>query len=110
MPHAPEHSAAIGLAYSWFFAPGTLTARWDYHWQAENFVSVFNSPQDKIDSWSQHNASLIFESANNRWSAKLWIRNIADKDHLIDKYARRQLVFSEPRIFGASFRYNFGAQ
>ena len=69
--HAPEHNINLGVAYSWFLTPGTITARWDYHWQDVSYGAVFNNPYVRIDSWDQHNASLIFESAGGKWDARL---------------------------------------
>jgi iron complex outermembrane receptor protein len=88
--------------------PGALTARWDYYWQDESYGSFLNSAFDRIYSWGQHNASLTFESANNRWSARLWARNITDEVNEIARLNRRQRVYGEPRIYGISLRWNFG--
>jgi outer membrane receptor protein involved in Fe transport len=106
--HAPEHNVNLGVAYSWFLAPGTLTARWDYYWQDVSYGAVFNSPYDRIDSWGQHNASLIFESADGHWDARLWGRNLGDEDNVYGRGNRQQIVYGEPRIYGVSLRYNWG--
>jgi iron complex outermembrane receptor protein len=106
--HAPEHNANVGVAYSWFLAPGTLTARWDYYWQDVSYGSVFNSPYDRIDSWGQHNASLLFESADGRWDARLWARNLGNEDNVFGRGNRQSIVYGEPRVYGVSLRYNWG--
>ena len=108
--HAPEHSINAGVAYSWYLTPGTVTARWDYYWQDTSYGSIFNSPYDKIDSWSHHNASLTFESASNRWVARFWIRNIMDEENVVARLNRQQIVYGEPRIYGISLRYNLGQE
>jgi outer membrane receptor protein involved in Fe transport len=109
LPHSPEHSVNIGLAYSWFLSPGTITARWDYYWQDTNYGSIFNSFVDKIDSWAQHNASLIFESGGGRWDTRLWIRNITNEYNVMSHQNRRDRALGEPRIYGISVRYNLGS-
>ena len=106
--HAPEHNVNVGVAYSWFLAPGTLTARWDYYWQDVSYGSVFNSPYDRIDSWGQHNASLLFESADGRWDARLWARNLGNEDNVFGRGNRQSIVYGEPRVYGVSLRYNWG--
>ena len=70
---------------------------------------------DRIDSWDRHDASATFESADNRWELKAWVRNIEDDNvvtgHALatdDLGAFRFYFLAEPRIFGASIRYNFG--
>ncbi len=117
LPNSPEHTLRLGLAYTWQVAAiaGSLTARWDYYWQGDSYAREFNSVGDEIDSWDQHNASLIYESGDGRWTVKAWVRNIADDDNVTGKYLTsdtsgffRNYFLTEPRLFGASFRFNFG--
>ncbi|MEM9622623.1 MAG: TonB-dependent receptor [Pseudomonadota bacterium] len=119
LPNSPEHTIRIGIAYTWNIdaIAGSLTARYDYYWQDESFAREFNSIGDEIDSWDQHNASLIYESADGRWTAKAWVRNLEDEDNVTGKYLTsdtsgffRNYFLTEPRIYGASLRYNFGAE
>ena len=117
LPNSPEHTIKLGLAYTWQ-APairGSITARWDYYWQDDSYAREFNSVGDQIDSWDQHNASLTYESLDQRWTVKAWVRNIADDDNVTGKYITadtsgfyRNYFLTEPRIFGASVRFNFG--
>jgi iron complex outermembrane recepter protein len=116
LPNSPEHTIYLGLAYTWDLPQiaGAVTARWDYYWQAKSYAREFNTRGDRIDSWDQHNASLIYESANGVWQAKLWVRNIADEDNVTGKYLTsdtsgffRNYFLTEPRIYGASVRYAF---
>ena len=95
---------------------GALTARWDYYWQDESYAREFNTKSDEIDSWDQHNASLIYESNNGRWSARAFIRNLEDEDNVTGHYVTsdtsgyyRNYFLTEPRIYGASVRFAFGA-
>jgi outer membrane receptor protein involved in Fe transport len=118
LPNSPEHTVHIGAAYTWQigFLRGALTARWDYYWQDESYAREFNSIGDEIDAWDQHNASLIYESANGQWVVKAWVRNIQDEDNVTGKYLTsdtsgffRNYFLTEPRIYGASVRFAFGA-
>lgn len=115
LPNAPRHSFGIGIAHTWPLDFGVLTVRYDYYWQDESFARVFNTRGDNIDSWDQHNASIIFESAGGRWEARAWGRNLADEDIVTGQFisddlwgSYRSFFLAEPRIFGVSFRYNFG--
>jgi iron complex outermembrane recepter protein len=116
LPNSPEHTFHLGLAYTWNLEQiaGSLTARWDYYWQSKSYAREFNTPGDKIDSWDQHNASLIYESANGLWTAKAWVRNLNDDDNVTGKYLTsdtsgffRNYFLTEPRIYGMSVRYSF---
>ena len=114
LPNAPEHTVKLGVAHTWTMNNGaTLTGRWDYYWQSESFAREFNSVGDEIDSWSQHNASAMYE--NGRWLLTAWVRNILDDDNVTGKYLTsdtsgffRNYFLTEPRIFGVSMRARFG--
>ncbi len=117
LPNSPENTIHLGLAYTFEVAAiaGSLTARWDYYWQDDSYAREFNTIGDKIDSWDQHNASLSYDSSNGRWTVKAWIRNIADDDNVTGKYVTsdtsgyfRNYFLTEPRLYGASVRFNFG--
>jgi iron complex outermembrane recepter protein len=117
LPNSPEHTIHIGLAYTWQIEQiaGALTARYDYYWQDSSYAREFNTKGDEIDSWDQQNASLIYESSNGVWEGRLWVRNLADDNNVTGKYLTsdtsgffRNYFLTEPRIFGASVKYNFG--
>ena len=88
-----------------------MTARWDYYWQDSTYTRAYNHAADEIDSWDEHNAALIFETLDGRWSARAWIRNIEDDVHITggQRTTNRVFAVSEPRSYGASFRFSFGA-
>jgi outer membrane receptor protein involved in Fe transport len=116
LPNSPEHTVHLGTAYSWLLGIGTLTARWDYYWQDDMYGREFNRPGDEIDAWDQHNASLTYQSLDGRWMIKGWIRNIEDEDNVTGHYLTsdssalfRNYFLTEPRIYGASVRFAFGA-
>ncbi len=117
LPNSPEHTIHLGIAYTWNVAAlaGDLTLRWDYYWQDDSYAREFNTIGDEIDSWDQHNASIIYESSSGRWEARAWIRNIGDEDNITGHYLTsdtsgyfRNYFVTEPRIYGASLRFNFG--
>ena len=117
LPNSPEHTLKIGIAYT-FQMPsigGSLTPRIDYYWQDDMAAREFNTAGDEIDSWDQWNASLIYQSDDGRWSARAWVRNLQDEDNVTGHYLTsdtsgfyRNYFLTEPRIYGASFRYSFG--
>ena len=85
--------------------------RWA-RWQDESYLTIFNKRSDQIASWDQHNATLVFESGNGRWSARAWIRNIEDDTHITGGLRgppNQDFAVTEPRTYGASFRFSFGA-
>ncbi len=110
LPETPEHSVHLAASYTWDVPVGALTVRWDYYWQDDAYMTLFNYPWRRIDGWDQHNAAIVLESADNRWSVRAWVRNIEDDVHITGGRRSNAPVFSvsEPRSWGASFRYNFG--
>lgn len=119
LPNSPEHTVHLGAAYTWQVGAlaGSLTARWDYYWQSKMYAREFNTVGDEIEDWDQHNATLIYESNDGQWTAKAWVRNIQDEDNVTGHYLTsdtsgfyRNYFLTEPRIWGASVRYSFGAR
>lgn len=113
LPNAPEHTLRVGLAYTFRIGAGDLIARWDAYWQSDSYAREFNTVGDEIDSWMQHNLSFIYEREG--WTAKFWMRNVANDDNVTGKYLTsdtsgffRNYFVTEPRIFGVSLRHAFG--
>lgn len=117
LPNSPENTIKIGVAYT-FQIPalaGSLTPRVDYYWQDDMYAREFNTKGDEIDAWDQWNVSLIYESDDGRWAARAWARNLQDEENITGHYLTsdtsgfyRNYFLTEPRIYGASVRYNFG--
>ena len=116
LPNAPDHGVKLGLAHTWAIGVGDLlTLRWDLYWQSGFHARLFNTRGDAVASWDQHNASLLYESADGRWETKLWVRNVFDSANVTGKYLTtdtsglfRNYFLTEPRVFGVSIRYDFG--
>ena len=112
LPSAPRHMIKVGLSHTWNVGiEALLTLCWDYYWQSESYAREINTLGDEIDSWSQHNLSLVYESGGN-WSARAWVRNVQDKEIVTGKYLTtdtsgffRNYFLTEPRIFGVSLRF-----
>ncbi|MGD8416225.1 MAG: TonB-dependent receptor, partial [Pseudomonadales bacterium] len=117
LPNTPKHNIKLGLDYTWDIPAiaGSLMVRWDYYWQSKSYAREFNTVADEIDSWDQHNASLIYTSNDGQWQGRLFVRNIADANNVTGHYLTsdtsgfyRNYFLTEPRIYGASVRYQFG--
>ena len=114
LPNAPEHNLRIGAAHTWNLGDGTLlNVRWDWYWQADSYAREFNTRGDEIESWAQHNASATYE--RNNITVRLWVRNVLDDDNVTGKYVTsdtsgffRNYFVTEPRLFGLSFRMDYG--
>lgn len=114
LPNAPRNTARLGLAHTWEVGTGLVTLRWDYYWQSKSYAREFNAVGDEIDSWSQHNLMLVYESGG-AWSARAWVRNLLDEENVTGKYLTsdtsgffRNYFVTEPQVYGLSLRYVFG--
>ena len=115
LPYAPEHTFSIGASYTWPEKwDGTIILRWDYYWQSSAFARVYNTIGDEMDAWSQHNVSAIYESLDDRYSVRLWMRNVGDNESITGHYLTsdtsgffRNYFLTEPRIMGLSVGVNF---
>jgi outer membrane receptor protein involved in Fe transport len=92
----------------------SVDLRLDYYWQDEMYGRTFNRRSDKIDSWDVWNAQATLTSANQSWYARVYIKNIADDDHIVGQYITDPSsglftnVFAiEPRTYGIALGYNF---
>ncbi len=112
LPNSPEHTIKLGLSYEWALDYGSLTFRWDYYWQDDSYAREFNTVGDEIDSWDQHDLSLLY--VLNNWNMRVWVRNIQDEDNVTGHYLTsdtsgyfRNYFLTEPRVYGLSVRYEF---
>jgi outer membrane receptor protein involved in Fe transport len=119
LPNTPEHTVHLGVQYRWDIdaIKGSLMPRWDYYWQDESYSREFNTVGDEIEAWDQHNLSLVYESYDGHWSVRAWVRNIQDSNNITGHYLTsdtsgffRNYFLTEPRIWGASVRYNLSGQ
>ncbi len=111
IPDTPEHTLHSGISYTWDVPFGAVTARWDYYWQSSSYLTIFNRRHESTGEWEQHDASLIYESLDARWSVRAWIRNIGNEAHILGGYrgqVNQDFSVTEPRAYGVSVRYSFG--
>ena len=116
LPNSPEHGVKLGIAHTWVIGGADLlTLRWDLYWQSGFHARMFNTRGDAVAGWDQHNASMLYESGDGRWEAKLWVRNVFDDANVTGKYLTtdtsglfRNYFLTEPRVFGVTVRYDFG--
>lgn len=114
LPYSPDHTVRIGLSYTkpemW---NGNVTLRGDYYWQSSAYSRVYNTVGDEMDSWGQYNLSAIYESLDDKYALRLWMRNVFDKENVTGHYLTsdtsgffRNYFVTEPRIVGLSFSVN----
>ena len=114
LPYSPDHTLRIGFSYTkpemW---NGNVTFRWDYYWQSDAYSRLYNTVGDEMSAWDQHNVSAIYESLDDKYAIRLWIRNLNDEENVTGHYLTsdtsgffRNYFITEPRIIGMSVSVN----
>ena len=91
------------------FIESTITYRGNY------FSGPDNDELGRIGGYMLLNARLGWSSADERWEAFLWGRNLSDKLYAVDRFEESTVFpqqvsfFGEPRMYGAQVRFHFGA-
>ncbi len=115
LPQAPNMKANIGIQYT-VALPNDLTIvpRFDYVYTGKSFGNIFNGAVNKIPGYSQMNAQIQMNGPDDRWYARAFIQNIADKSPVTGLYVTDQSsglytnVFTlEPRRFGVAAGVKF---
>lgn len=113
LPYAPRLTAATTLAYSTYFSNGdglSLFGSLQYVSEQENDYP--NLPYPRIASRTNVDVGADYWFAGGHWSASLKVRNLQDKDHVLQKtympiYGIDTNAYNEPRTIIASIRYDF---
>jgi outer membrane receptor protein involved in Fe transport len=116
LPYAPDFKFNVGAQYRMPLG-GTgwsATVRGDYVYQGNYFAREFNTPNDRIKSWSIANAFLRFSNASDTLGFELFVKNIGDSDAITSSIIEDAQVGSyrnvrvlEPRTYGISTRVSF---
>ena len=113
LTQAPEFTVNAGLQNSWTIPQGSLTLRGEVNYTSRVYFTAFNVNSVGQAGVAKFNAYLNFDSGY-RWTASLFVRNIADKvtraNGLVSSAVYGSPItgsVSPPRIFGARVGYAF---
>ncbi|WP_299597677.1 TonB-dependent receptor [uncultured Microbulbifer sp.] len=108
---SPEHSYNLSAVYAWDLANiGELNARLDYRWQDEFFFDNDNNPLTHVDAQYTLDGSIALFSADGRWDAKLWGKNLTDELNVASVSEIFGTVFAgyqAPRTVGVTGAWHF---
>ena len=114
----PKHKATGWASYQWVLDSGTLTWYGSVAYTGEYFTNTFARPWDEVPERHRVDTRLSFDSADQRWSASVFVDNVLDDTFLrwSDMEGRRsghgsnfpqRVVALAPRYMGVEFVYNF---
>jgi len=111
--NTPELAYNIHGAYEFPLAGGaSIALTGDVSYKDEQFFSEFNNTVEYTGDYTLFDASLTFRSADDRWSAGIWGKNITDEFVEAGSFAvglTRTVgaLYLAPRTYGATFAVNF---
>ncbi len=108
LPRAPELSLNLGLSYTWNLGlGGAVRARANYSWIDDQYFRPFNLDRDRESSYSKTDLSVAWASADERWQAEGFVRNLEDEDTVSNMIIAAGSLgsttlasFNPPRTFG----------
>ena len=114
LPHVPEVTANIGIAYYAETSWGSISPRIDWSYRDELFFDANNSEVIAADSHSVVNLAVNFTNSDGTWEATLGLNNATDE---IYRVAGNQALggaasyvestYARPRNWFLSATYNF---
>lgn len=87
LPQAPVAKVSAGVQYTHNFDSGwTLVPRFDIAYTGDQFGSVFNGNVNKIEGFTQANASIQLNGNDEKWFVRAFIQNIFDSNSTTGLY------------------------
>ncbi|WP_422343467.1 TonB-dependent receptor [Parasphingorhabdus sp.] len=87
LPQAPNVKVSAGIQYTQNFDSGwTLVPRVDIAYTGDQTASIFNGNVNKIQGFTQANASLQLNGTDDKWFVKLFVQNIFDSNSITGQY------------------------
>lgn len=111
--NAPGESANISAAYHTDpFSFGMLTARVDVSQRTKTYFREFNTPLDSQKGYTLLNLTLIWDSPDGKYRARLFGTNLTNADYVVrmsssDNFGSRFVTWGAPRQYGIELTANF---
>ena len=111
LPNAPEWNTNLRLQYTIPMNAGELYLSADWMYQSDMQFVIYKATE--FDSGGTHELGVRagFAHASGRWDAAVFGRNITDEENLkgVVDFNNNTGFVNDRRIWGATFRYNFGS-
>jgi outer membrane receptor protein involved in Fe transport len=115
LPNSPHYTVSLGAQYQWELSGGwTLTPRADFYYQGKSYARIFNAINDRLDSYTNTNLSLILQNADKGWNIQAYVKNLTDETVVTDQYLTddtsglfTNIFLTEPRTYGVSVTKSF---
>ncbi len=109
--YAPRVSGNISLSYQFDLgAAGKLTPRLQWTYQAGQWTSFYDAPQDYMPAYALGSARLSWEPKKN-WRLDAYVTNLTDRVYFANSGGNNPetwtVLFGAPRQYGATLNYKF---
>lgn len=78
LPSSTPHRFTVNGNYTWELDPGELSASLTYVWRDATYYSIFNRYYNRVKSYGQTDARLIFTDTDRKWTAIGYVKNVFD--------------------------------
>ncbi|MCI3131968.1 TonB-dependent receptor [Phenylobacterium aquaticum] len=115
LPNSPHFTASVGAQYQWELAGGwQVTPRVDFYYQGKSYARIFNAINDRLDSYTNTNLSLLIEKPEWGFQIQAYVKNLTDETVVTDQYQTddtsglfTNIFMTEPRTYGVSLTKQF---
>lgn len=113
-PDAPENNVSIGVEYRHSLADlGDLILQLDYSYRDQFYTHPNNFEVNRVESYDLVNGRIGIESDDGVWSVFAWAKNLTDNQEINNRnvsfFGIARASYTEPRTYGVSLKYHFGA-
>ena len=117
LPNAPDVQFTGMARYQWPIGNGTMAIQGDFNYQSKNSFIIYNDPANTIGGYIVGNARLSWTSADERWGAAVFVKNIGDKEYITSisnnasfaafGLGHVQRFYARPRWVGGQISYRW---
>lgn len=115
LPQAPNYKWNVGIQHSTEFSNGmTIVPRLDVIYVGDSFGNIFNGRVNKIKGYSQINAQVQLNGADDKWFVRGFVQNVTDSNATTGLYVTDQSsglftnIFTlDPRRYGIAAGFKF---
>lgn len=115
LPQAPNYKWNVGVQHTTTFGNGmTFVPRLDLIYVGDSYGNIFNGRINKIKGYTQINAQVQLNGADDKWFVRAFVQNLADSNATTGLYVTDQSsglftnIFTlDPRRFGVAAGFKF---
>ncbi|MFM2410986.1 MAG: hypothetical protein RL481_1814, partial [Pseudomonadota bacterium] len=115
LPQAPNYKWNVGIQHTTSFGNGmTFVPRLDLIYVGDSYGNIFNGRVNKVKGYSQINAQVQLNGADDKWFVRAFVQNLGDSNATTGLYVTDQSsglftnIFTlDPRRFGIAAGFKF---